>query len=536
MLISIKKNYPYLLFFISLYYSKELLFLFFDSTQSADFNKYFVYFEYFFQMSSETGREHGTFFYYVHSLSLSRFVENVNQSNFFYLLNRSIQEVNFYIYVFGLIGYYLLLRFFTFKKETIFLTFACLNFFPLAIALRITFKPEILAFALVPWILFCFEKFNFTKDIKYLFFSIPFVVLCITSKGSVLGMVGLFLFIHYLKFIFKIQLKTLGLLLLALIIPLVLISHQDYKVNNSNILEVNHSENYRNNASYKIIYNLDFPKLFKSPIKYDHSNSFIALTLLDTFGDYFGVYWNNDSSMFFKNRKEVLINEQSNSLIFPKIDIEDIQIKVNSKQLTNIYPRESLGLLLSLAFFTYMLHLIIKKNKYRKFIYSPIFGIAILLVQSVLGFPKQNWDPLVGDSIKPFYYGFFLTLSFVFIFIDLLSKKYIKFLAVVFFIIVNLYILGFPKFYDPIFIDKLLVVNSYSQLCEVNTLFFNILENISANCNFINLNNQNLNYSNYLSFKSFEYFMPMNIGILLAALSSSLFLILKNKDLISLRK
>ena len=151
-------------------------------------------------------------------------------------------------------------------------------------------------------------------------------------------MVGLFLFIHYLKFIFKIQLKTLGLLLLALIIPLVLISHQDYKVNNSNILEVNHSENYRNNASYKIIYNLDFPKLFKSPIKYDHSNSFIALTLLDTFGDYFGVYWNNDSSMFFKNRKEVLINEQSNSLIFPKIDIEDIQIKVNSSNLQTFTP------------------------------------------------------------------------------------------------------------------------------------------------------------------------------------------------------
>ena len=44
------------------FYSKELLFLFFDSTQSADFNKYFVYFEYFFQNSSETGREHGTFF------------------------------------------------------------------------------------------------------------------------------------------------------------------------------------------------------------------------------------------------------------------------------------------------------------------------------------------------------------------------------------------------------------------------------------------------------------------------------------------
>ena len=116
MLISIKKNYYYLLFIISLFYSKELLFLFFDSTQSADFNKYFVYFEYFFQTTSETGREHGTFFYYIHSLSLSRFIEYINQNNYFYLLNKSIQQVNFYIYVFGLLGYYLLLRFYNIKK------------------------------------------------------------------------------------------------------------------------------------------------------------------------------------------------------------------------------------------------------------------------------------------------------------------------------------------------------------------------------------------------------------------------------------
>ena len=536
MLISIKKNYYYLLFIISLFYSKELLFLFFDSTQSADFNKYFVYFEYFFQTTSETGREHGTFFYYIHSLSLSRFIEYINQNNFFYLLNKSIQQVNFYIYVFGLLGYYLLLRFYNIKKETIFLTFTCLNFFPIAIALRLTFKPEILIFAFVPWILFCFEKYSNTKDIKYLFLSIPFVSLCITSKGSVLGMVGLFLFIHYFKFLFKIRIKTLGLILLALIIPLVLISFQDYEVNNSNILEVNHSENYRNNASYKIIYNLDFPKLVKSPIKYEHSNSFLALTLLDTFGDYFDVYWNNDSSFFFKNRKEVLINEQSNSLSFPKIDIGNTQIKIKSKQLTDIYFRESIGLFLSLAFFTYMVHLIIKKNKYRKFIYSPLFGIAILLIQSVLGFPKQNWDPLVGDSIKPFYYGFFLTLSFVFIFTELLSKKYIKLFTVVFFVIVNLHILGFPKTYDSNFIENLSVVNSYSQLCEINTLFLNGLQNLSEDCDFINLTIQNINYDDYLSFKSFEYFMPINIGMLIVTLLSSLFLISKNNNLFSSRK
>ena len=105
-----------------------------------------------------------------------------------------------------------------------------------------------------------------------------------------------------------------------------------------------------------------------------------------------------------------------------------------------------------------------------------------------------------------------------------------------FFVIINLYILGFPKSYDPVFIEKLLVVNSYSQLCEINTLFFNRLDNLLVNCNFINLKIQNVNYNNFLTFKSFNYFMPINIGILIATLLSSLFLIFKNNDLFSLRK
>ena len=84
---------------------KEVNYLFFDSTQSADFGKYFSYFEYFASVVPETGREQGTFYYYLHSLHLYSYSEYFTVNNFFYFLNKSVQLVNFYFYCFGLIGF-----------------------------------------------------------------------------------------------------------------------------------------------------------------------------------------------------------------------------------------------------------------------------------------------------------------------------------------------------------------------------------------------------------------------------------------------
>ena len=65
-----------LVFFISLIYIKEINYLYFDSTQSADFGKYFSYFEYFFRLNDSSLREHGTSYYYLHSLNFSRYSIN----------------------------------------------------------------------------------------------------------------------------------------------------------------------------------------------------------------------------------------------------------------------------------------------------------------------------------------------------------------------------------------------------------------------------------------------------------------------------
>ena len=47
--------------------------------------------------------------------------------------------------------------------------------------------------------------------------------------------------------------------------------------------------------------------LLSSPIKHNHADSFIGITLLETNGDYFDLYWDNDASEFFKNEKKYLL-------------------------------------------------------------------------------------------------------------------------------------------------------------------------------------------------------------------------------------
>ena len=57
---------------------------------------------------------------------------------------------------------------------------------------------------------------------------------------------------------------------------------------------------YDNKASFKFIYNINLYQLSSSPIKHNHADSLIAITLLDSFGDYFDLYWDNGSSIYSK--------------------------------------------------------------------------------------------------------------------------------------------------------------------------------------------------------------------------------------------
>ena len=138
-----------LLFFI--YLIKELNFLFYNSLDSPDFDKYSVYFEYLFSNTNTTGREQGLFYYYLNSWYYYFFAETSADSNLYALLHKSIQELTFILFLLGLIGIDKILIIFTFSNLYIFYTLMFLILFPLSVALIIVFKPEILTFALLLW-------------------------------------------------------------------------------------------------------------------------------------------------------------------------------------------------------------------------------------------------------------------------------------------------------------------------------------------------------------------------------------------------
>ena len=73
-------------------------------------------------------------------------------------------------------------------------------------------------------------------------------------------------------------------------------------------------------------------KMLSSPIKHNHANSFLGITLLETTGDYFDLYWDNDASAYFENRKDLISYEQSNEIKSPKYDKKIHQLQFFNKE------------------------------------------------------------------------------------------------------------------------------------------------------------------------------------------------------------
>ena len=495
----------FLTFIFSLFFTKEINFLHYNTTSGPDFEKYFKYLEYNFFLIDKTGREQGVFYYYLNSWNFYRYNNEINDTNFFYYLDKSIQEVNFFLFIFSLLGFYLLLKLFGFKKNDILITLIAFSFFPLGIALRIVLKPEILALSFLPWIILCLEFYKKTKKYRYLYLSLPFLVISIYSKGSVLAVFGLFFLFFYSLPLLRGNIKKILLVFITFILLFSALAIEDYESNGSNILEVVHDEKYNNKAKTNFLYYVDVPRLIKSPIKFNHSNSFISLTLLDIFGDYFDLYWNEDSNLYSKHRKEVFLFEESSGIGIPSINLKEKNLTFYVQNKSDIYLRQFLSLIFGILFFIFLFGYIKKKNVYSKFVFAPLFGMAIMNIQSVLGFPQKNFDPLVGDSIKPYYYGYFLCMAFLFVTIQIFNKSNKSKILIFPYIFFMLFLLGFPKDSDSEYSKNISQVNSYSSLCIVNKPIIKIT---SGNSDYLQCSTRTemfgLNYREYNDFENFK--------------------------------
>ena len=100
-------------------------------------------------------------------------------------------------------------------------------------------------------------------------------------------------------------------------------------------------------------------------------------------------------------------------LKLPELNLEkkEIIIFVQDEN-PNYFLRKTTSAILGLVFFLFFLTFFQRADKKKKFFIMPYVGYFILLIHVISGFPENNFDPKIGDTLKPFYYSFLLLLLF----------------------------------------------------------------------------------------------------------------------------
>lgn len=455
MIKKINKNINYQItgFSISLFLVFTSINLFYLSSEAPDYIFYNDYFDYFFQEEQFTGRENGLLYFFLVSLVIKLQEINITPATELHYISNSIHITNFLLYLIGLVGLYKLLLFKKFLKNNIFLSFSILNFMPFTIKLLSTMKPEILAFAFLPWCLFSIELFLKSNNSKYIFWSIFPNTLLLSTKSSILATVTtlyLFLFVSNLKF-FK-NFKFLKAVFFFLIFYSFLL-YENYL--SSGFLIFNHvpdggpvliPEGER--VSLSFIYNINFSDLIQKPYRHNHANSFIGIALLDLFGDYFQWYSNNTKSLY----------------MFDNYVIQGFWYFGNVKELAGLL----LGVLTYILIFKY-----IKENK-SLFVYLtlPFFSFFVFLINIFIR--REYFDTSRASIFKSHYYSYLFVITFSFLLLCFLrSKNILKHILLISLVLTSIYLHGFFKTTYTNTLDYLSYKNNVSQFCNINKLIFN---------------------------------------------------------------
>ncbi len=425
-----KNRFSHVLHLISLLSSYILTDLYFFSNRSIDFEKYKVYIEIFKGNVEYTNLNQGIFYYFSNFLIMQFKNNNLSSFNYDLFISNTIQTTNFIFYIVGLIGLYRLLRIYEFSKTSILISFSILHFIPKIIEMRVTFKPENIGFSLLPYVLIAFEKFFKEQDIKILLLAMLPLSIILTSKPSISAMVVILITFKFFK---KISVSNFKMLLICFIFLLILLfglTYENYQYNNSILTDktITNESVYYNSADLGFIKTINKFDFYYFPIIGYHNNSAIGITLLDTFGDYYKVGLSSDNHYFH---------------YYQKNPFQDLRDENNFNY--GIFAREYSSLLLALIFFFLIFFTVIKDKNLFPYVASPLFGIFVLLI-SAFGIVGKNFNPMVGDTLKPFYYSFLISLSFVFIlcFLYKINKLFFGLIALIF-MLSSFFIYGFPK-------------------------------------------------------------------------------------------
>ena len=450
------KIFSIISFFFTLIFTFSIGEIFYNSIDGTDFYRYFRYIEYFNGTIETPSREQGLFYFWFISLFIDFYDQFFVADKWEYIYSSAIQLGNFVLYLIGLLGLFLFMRIKKIDTTEIFLALTFLNIFPPVFGGRLIMKPEMLAFALFPWILLGIDNYFKNKNIVNLLAISPLLAVVATSKGTVFVLTTSAVFFIYFKKIFKAKYLDLGIALLVFLIMSYLLYQENLRVNNVSMLSHPELESYLFRAPFSFLYTISLPDLFFNPYRNIHSGSLLGITFIDLFGDYFNRYWDHERSFFISNRKQV-------------ITFLD-------------YPRRNISVVLSIIFFIFTF-LKQKSFKFSSFTKVYLVGIFILLLTS-LGLFGLHFNPNKGDTVKTHYYFFLLAFSFIFLIINFLKSSSIKTQVIITLlaILAFTYIVGFPKDYDENLNFELSEKVSTTLSCRYTEGYFESITDFDIEC------------------------------------------------------
>lgn len=492
-LINLIKNYKIImgavLFYFSLFISSTFIYLKFDVVLSPDFEKYYRYFEQYSGLIQFTNLEQGHTYFFLHYLVFMIFLQFSEGTTLNEIVNLSIHFFNSLIFLYGCIGLkkYLKTRF---SNLNSYIVISVICFLPSSFELRTTLKPEILAFSLIGWLFYYLYKISEeNKNIYKINFSIGLSLL-VTSKISIAVLVSLLFFIEIITrhkhLISKVNLKFL--ILIFVLSSTLLI--ENYRINDKYIFEVEHNENYNNKAEPDFFLNFASQDFKNNPNKYFHNDSFLAITFFDTFNDFFQIYWNSEYTEFNKERKEFFKIQKIQNIQPPyRINYDEengvLTLAGNFDHRWDDFnyineTRMRTGFFFSAIFYFLILLFSIFKKDSRSILISPFIGMLVVTLSALGIFGTNNFDPLVGDSMKTYYYSFFIVPAFSVLISEIFSfeyfKKIITFICILFF----LFFLGFPFSYSEETEKDIIYKNSLLITCELNNPILKDLYNFES--------------------------------------------------------
>ena len=454
------------------------------------------------------------FYYFYVSLIIKIFSTLFQFSTTNLLINDSILYANLILYLVGVLGNFNLMRFWKFSVNKSLLIITIFNFTPFIYILRMNMKPEILAFALLPWLIISLEKFK-TDDKKiYLFISSLCAYFLFTSKGSILGMTLMFLILYFLVNLKNYKRRDVIFMIFSFLIILFFSNFENNRLGVGNVLNRSPEVQYQNLAEIQILYSIDLERLYKDPMKNYHKDSAIAITLLDTFGDYFELNWKEDSVLFSTNIKPIIVykdvkNAELNKLFY--LDLDKKNIVYNGPQPHYFdFIVNYLGIIFTFIFYLLLIFQLIntESNKLRIFLLAPFIGVGVLFANAYLGFPQLNYDPNTSDTFKVFYYSYLLVIPLCLIInkIKFSSRSLALLIVYILFFAFNL---GFPKQNNEDFDKKIVSQVETSITCFMDKNIFEptFISDQTIDCNNLskkkinmNLENRNIPFTNNFLF------------------------------------